>query len=131
MRITPSRVHNKCSRVGTNGFGKFLGAFLDDDITPAGLAWQRSIQRRAVLRVITVLEYRNDNFVFETWFTLEKVEDVSPTTKQIYAYHLTFDRASIDGEVSEVGKNFLRTVLALYQFEEIRSIVDELCGSIQ
>jgi len=52
-------------------------------------------------------------------------------TGKIKAYHLTFDRASIDGKVSEIGEKFLCTILALYQFEEFGSIVDELHWSIE
>ena len=70
MGITPSRVHDKCTRVSTNGFGKFLGAFLDDDVTPAYLTWERSVQRSAVLRIFAALELRNHDFIFETWLAL-------------------------------------------------------------
>jgi hypothetical protein len=41
-------------------------------------------------------------------------------------YHLTFNRATIDGKISKVSKKFLGAVLALDQFEEFGSIIDEL-----
>jgi len=70
MCITPSRIHDECPRVVTNGFGKCFGTFLDNNVTPADLTWQRSVQRRTVLGVISVLECGNDYFVFEARFTL-------------------------------------------------------------
>jgi len=41
-------------------------------------------------------------------------------------YLLTFDGAAVDGQVSEVSKEFLGTVLALNKFEEIGGVVNEL-----
>jgi hypothetical protein len=39
---------------------------------------------------------------------------------------LSFDRASIDSEISKVSEEFLGTVLALHKFEKVWGIVDEL-----
>ena len=41
-------------------------------------------------------------------------------------YLLTFDRAAVDGEVTEVGEELLGTVLALDELEELGGVVDEL-----
>ena len=41
-------------------------------------------------------------------------------------YDLALDRAAVNGEVAEVSKQFLRTVLALNKPEEFRCVVDEL-----
>jgi hypothetical protein len=47
------------------------------------------------------------------------------------AYNLAFDRATVDGEITEVRKQFLGPVLALYQFEELGGIVDELLRGLR
>jgi hypothetical protein len=76
MCVTPGCVHDKSTRVSTNSFSKFLGAFLYDNVTPASLAWKGGIQRRAILRVFTALELGNDDFIFETWFPLSRKFEV-------------------------------------------------------
>jgi hypothetical protein len=47
------------------------------------------------------------------------------------AYNLAFDRATVDGEITKVRKQFLGPVLALYQFEELGGIVDELLRGLR
>ena len=39
---------------------------------------------------------------------------------------LSFDRTSVDCEITKIGKQLLSTVLACDQFEEIGSVVDKL-----
>jgi hypothetical protein len=39
---------------------------------------------------------------------------------------LAFDRASVDGQVSEVCEQLLGTILTLYKLEELWSVIDEL-----
>lgn len=56
-----------------------------------------------------ILQLGDNNFGFETWFA-----------------RLTLDRTPVDCEISEVCEELLSTVLALYKFEELRSIVDKL-----
>jgi hypothetical protein len=41
-------------------------------------------------------------------------------------YALAFDGAAVDGNISEVCKEFLGTVLRLNQLEQLGRIVDEL-----
>lgn len=108
MSITPSGVHDQDTRVLANGLRECLRTMLDDDVTPSSLARYNSIQR-GTIGIVTVLEWWDGNFVLETWFT-----------------SLSFDRAAVDSEVSEVSKEFLGTVLTLNEFEEFRGVIDEL-----
>ena len=108
MSITPGGVHDEDTRIRTNGFGEGLGTFLDNDVTPTKLAGEGCIQRRP-FGVFAALEFGNNNLVLETRFSL-----------------LTFDGAAVDSEVSEVGEQFLCTVLALDELEKLGSIIDEL-----
>ena len=108
MSVSPCCVHDKRPWVLSNGFGEGLWTVLDDNVTPTQLTRLCSINGWTIY-VVTVLQRGDNNFVFETWFT-----------------RLTLDRAPVDCEISEICKEFLSTVLALYKFEELRSIVDKL-----
>jgi len=46
--------------------------------------------------------------------------------KPFSTYDLSLNGASVDGKVSEVRKEFLGTVLALDELEQVGSVIDEL-----
>ena len=69
MSISPCSVHDENSGVFANCLGKGFGAGLDDDISPTDFARQRCVQWWTPL-VFSVLEFWNDDIVFQTGFTL-------------------------------------------------------------
>lgn len=71
MRVTPGRVHDERARVLADGLGKGLGAVLDNDVAPTNFAGERGVEGRPVEGVLTVLEGRDNDFVFEARFTLK------------------------------------------------------------
>lgn len=108
MSITPGGVHDEGARIGTDSLSESLGALLNDDVTPSDSARLRGVQGRPS-RVFPVRELGNDK--------------LSPETR---LSDLSLDGTAVDREISEVSKQFLGTVLALYELEKIGSIVDEL-----
>jgi hypothetical protein len=54
------------------------------------------------------------------------IESFVKTETVNVTYNLSFDRASIDSEISKVSEEFLGTVLALHELEEVWGIVNEL-----
>ena len=81
---------------------------LNDDVTPSSLAGNDGIERGSV-GVVAILEGRNDDLIFKTWFAT-----------------LSFDGTAIDGKISEVSEEFLGPVLTLDKFEKLGGIVDKL-----
>ncbi|KAG8964546.1 hypothetical protein FRC03_001650 [Tulasnella sp. 419] len=108
MSISPGSVHNQSSWIFTDSLGECFGTLLHDDVTPTNFTWDGSVEWWAI-RIFTVLKSWNDDFSLDAGFA-----------------DLTFDAASVDGEVSEVCQEFLSTVLSNDEFEEIGCIVDEL-----
>ena len=108
VSITPCCVHNEDTRVFANRLGKGLGTMLNDDVTPSSLAGNDGIERGSV-GVVAILEGRNDDLIFKTWFAT-----------------LSFDGTAIDGKISEVSEEFLGPVLTLDKFEKLGGIVDKL-----
>ena len=108
MRVTPGRVHDEHTRVLANGLRECLGALLDDDVTPSKLAREGRVEWGSI-GVLAVRKLGNDDLVFQARLAL-----------------LTLDRRAIDGQVSEVSEQLLRTVLALDQLEKLGGVIDEL-----
>lgn len=73
MSITPGGVHNQSARICTNGLGKGLRSFFDDDVAPTNLTWHRAVQRRTIW-VFTVFQSRYNNFLRKAGFTLRSDE---------------------------------------------------------
>jgi len=71
VSITPRSVHDKCPRVFANCLGESFRSLLSDDVPPTTFARESSVEGRTI-RVVAVLELRNDNLVLETRFTLYK-----------------------------------------------------------
>jgi hypothetical protein len=109
MRVSPSCVHDEGTRIFSDSFGEALWTFLEDDVAPANFTWHRCIKGRAIW-IFAVLEGRYDDFGLETWFA-----------------DLSFDGASVDRKVSEVGEELLGTILTDNKFEKIGRVVDEGC----
>ena len=108
MRVAPGGVHDEHAGVLADGLGEGLGAVLDDDVAPADFAREGGVGGGSV-GVRAVDELGNDDLFPEARFSL-----------------LTFDRGTVDGEVSEVTEELLGTVLALNELEQLRSVVNEL-----
>jgi hypothetical protein len=72
VRVTPCSVHNECAGVLAYGLGESFWSFLDDNVPPTIFAGERSIEERPI-RVLSVLECRDDNLFFEAGFTLHKL----------------------------------------------------------
>jgi len=70
--VTPRSVHNERAGVLAYGLGESFWSFLDDNVSPTMLAGERSVERGAI-RVLSILECRDDNLVFEARFTLDNV----------------------------------------------------------
>ena len=69
MRITPSSIHDKNAGVLAHGFRKCLGPFLHNNVTPANLTGNASVER-GTIRVIPVNELRDNDVIFEPGFAL-------------------------------------------------------------
>lgn len=108
MRIAPCRVHDQHTGVLADSLRERLWPVLNDDVTPALLAWQRGVERRPV-RFLSVLEWRHDHVVLETGLAL-----------------LARDGGTVHSEVAEIGEQLLGAVLALDEPEELGCVVDEL-----
>ena len=111
MSIAPCRVHNEYTGVLANGLGECLWALLDNDVTPADFAGERSVGRRPA-GVFAVDKLGNDNLVLEAGLA-----------------DLSLDGGAIDCEVAKVSKELLGTVLALNELEELLRVVDELASN--
>jgi hypothetical protein len=68
MSISPCGIHDKGSRIFTDGFGEGLRTVLYDDVTPSDLARQGGIE--ISIGVLSVLQYRNDDVGFKPRFAL-------------------------------------------------------------
>jgi len=130
MRISPCCIHNKTSRVVTYGLGECLGTFFDDNVTPALGAGAGGVEWGPIFWVGARLELGDDDFGFEAWFALRGNKfNKLWRNLSFFTHLLALDGAAIDGQVSKVSKEFLGTVLALDEFEEVRCIVNELENS--
>lgn len=102
--VTPGGVHEKTSLVGADSLGKGLGALLDKNVSPAGLARLADIDDGTVL----ARNVGNDDLALE-----------------LRLAHLALDGRAVDGDVTEVGQQLLGSVLAANEVEQLRSVVDE------
>lgn len=126
MGVTPCGIHNEGAWVVAHCFGKCFGTFFDDDVPPSDGARQGSVQGGTIKRVFAALKLGDDNVGFEAGFALVLPSNDSES-KITRTNGLAFDGASIDRQITEVCQQFLSTVLALHQLEEVRSIINELC----
>lgn len=85
--VTPCGVHDECTGVLADGFGKRLGTMLHDDVTPTHFTGQRRIQGRTVDGILPVLELGDDDLVLEARFS-----------------YLSLDGATVHREITEVCK---------------------------
>jgi hypothetical protein len=104
--VSPGGVHDETALVGSNGLGECLGSFVDDDVSPSLGAWHAGVDD--LRRVHIVPDLWNDCLGLETGLT-----------------GLTLDRGAVDGQISEVAKQFLSSVLRSDQLEELWSVIDE------
>jgi len=123
--VTPCGIHNEGAWVFAHCFGKCFGTFFNDNVAPSDRARQGSVQGRTIKRVFATLKLGDDNVGFEAGFSLILPLNDSES-KIISTNGLAFDGASIDRQITEVCQQFLGTVLALHQLEEVRSIINEL-----
>lgn len=107
--ISPCGVHEKAALVLANGLGKGLGALLKDDFPPTLLGRLADVN----LLARGSEELRSDDLALELGLT-----------------NLAHDRAAVDGNISEVSQQLLCTVLATYEVEQLRGIVDESCPAV-
>jgi hypothetical protein len=128
VSIAPCRIHNKSPRICPDSPSEGLGSFLDEDVTPPDLAGNRCIKWGSVLRVIAILEFRNNDFIFEARLSLrlKSFAECPHEYALIVTYKLTLDGTAVDGNVAQICEQFLGTVKALYQSEEVRGVVNEL-----
>lgn len=125
MGVTPCGIHNEGARVLAHCFGKCFGTVLNDNVAPSDGARQGSVQGGTLERVFAALKLGDDNVGFEARFALILSSNESES-KITSTNGLAFDGASIDRQITEVCQQFLSTVLALHQLEEVRSIINEL-----
>ena len=104
MGIAPGSVHEQAALVVTNRLGKGLGALLHKNVSPALLAGCADIDLGAI----------GSNKLRQNDLTLE-----------LGLANLSLDGAAVDGDITQVRKKLLSTVLAADQVEELRSVVDE------
>jgi len=107
--VTPSSVHEQASLVLADCLGKSLGALLQEDVSPALLGR---------LGDINLLTTGADNLGYD---------DVG---LEFGLADLALDAATVDGYITKVGKQFLSTVLAANQIEELRSIINKGCPAV-
>jgi hypothetical protein len=100
VSISPCGVHDKTSLVGSDSLGEGFGTLIDDDVPPALLAGLGCVN----LVAVGVVEDGDDDVALE--FGLA---------------NLALDLTAIDGEVAEVGEEFLGTVLAANEIEQRRA----------
>ena len=108
MSITPRRVHNEHTGVLADSLRERFRAVFHDDVAPADFAREGGVGGGSV-GVRAVDKLGDDDLFPEARFSL-----------------LTFDRGTVDREVSEVAEELLSTVLALNELEQLRSVVNEL-----
>lgn len=106
MGITPGSIHEKAALVLADSLGKALGTLFEEDVSPAFLGRLRGID----LGTVGSEDLGHDDLALE--FGLS---------------NLSLDGAAVDGNVSEVGKQLLASVLAAEQVKQLRSVIDE-CG---
>ena len=68
MSISPCGIHDKGSRIFTDGFGEGFRTVLHDDITPSDLAREGGIETSS--GVFSALQYRNNDVGFKPRFAL-------------------------------------------------------------
>lgn len=96
--ISPSGVHDKGALVVSNSLGESLGTLVDDDVPPALLAWNGSVDTFG--GVCVVGDDGDERFGSETGFA-----------------GLTLDRGSVDSEVAQVPEQLLSSVLGPDELE--------------
>jgi hypothetical protein len=104
VSISPSCVHKKTTLVLADGLGEGLGSLLKNDVSPS---------LGARLGSINLLSGRVD-----------KLRDLN-LSLELWLSNLSLDAATIDGNITEVGKKLLGTVLTANEIEQLRGIVDE------
>ena len=80
MSISPSGIHNKGSRIFTDGFGEGFRTMLYDDVTPSNLAREGGIETSG--GILSALQSRNNDFGFKPRFTLLYFKIESLKTRQ-------------------------------------------------
>ena len=104
MGVSPSRVHEKSTLVLADSLREGLGSLFENDVSPSLGAGCRSVN----LLSGGVDKLRDLDLSFELGLS-----------------NLSLDAATIDGNVTKVGKQLLGTVLAANEIEQLRGIVDE------
>jgi hypothetical protein len=104
MGVSPSRVHEQSTLVLADSLRESLGSLLENDVSPSLGAGCGSIN----LLSGGVDKLRNLDFTLELGLA-----------------DLTLNAATVDGNVTEVGKQLLGEVLAANEIKELRGIVDE------
>jgi hypothetical protein len=102
--VAPGGIHDHTSFVCSYGLDEGLWSLLVDDVSPACGARHGSVDESAA----GILELGHDDVALELGLA-----------------NLALDLAAVDSEISKVGKELLRTVLAADQLEQLRSVVDE------
>jgi hypothetical protein len=125
--VTPRSVHDERAAVLADCFGKGFRPILNNDVPPATLTGQSGVEGWSI-RVVAILECGDDNVALETGFTLHKVMRKKRCENGLRKgyYGLALDGAAVDGDISEVRKELLGTVLRLDKLEQLRRIVNEL-----
>lgn len=68
MSISPCGIHDKGSRIFTDGFGEGFRTLLYDDVTPSNLTREGGIETSGV--VFSALQCRNNDVGFKPRFAL-------------------------------------------------------------
>lgn len=102
--ITPGGVHEKAALVVADSLGEGLGTLLKDDLAPAFGAGLADID----LLAGSIVKLGDNDITLELGLT-----------------DLALDAAAVDGDVTEISKKLLSTVLAANEVEERRGIIDE------
>ena len=102
--IAPCGIHNHATLVRPNGLGESLGALLENNLAQTLLARLANID----LVAIVVGKLWEDNLALEFGLT-----------------NLALDAAAVDGDITEVAKKLLGTVLTADKVEEGGGIVDK------
>ena len=106
MGISPGGVHNQTTLVVTHSLCEASRSLLQDDVPPSGLTGYRSVEGLA--RVLGVGKLGDGDLLMQTRLSA-----------------LTLDGRTVDGKVSKVSQQLLRSVLTGNQFEEVRGVVDK------
>ena len=104
MGVTPSGVHEKTSLVGADSLGKGLGALLEENVSPTGLA------RRGDVNLGTVLvgNIGDDDVALELGLA-----------------NLALDGRTVDSDITKVSQQLLSTVLAAHEVKQLRSVINK------